>query len=145
MVDVPPWVTTSRKHVYIITPLNPTLHSKTGIDRGIHYFSLFLLRNIDYGYSLEPPRVPTIYVLSRNMKNISEFLSKTFQFLVVKFSIFLNRHVFVMTSYMLYPTPFYNWSTQKKSKSFQYIMNLFQERHKHRFDRVSPLKAQQFP
>ena len=29
---------TSRKHAYImLTPLNSTLYSKTGIDRGIHY------------------------------------------------------------------------------------------------------------
>ena len=37
-------------------------------------------------------RVPTIYVLSRNMKNIS-FLSEHFQFLEVKFSIYLNKRV----------------------------------------------------
>ena len=30
------------------------------------------------------------------MKKISEFLSENFQFLVVKFSIYLNRRVFVM-------------------------------------------------
>ena len=41
-------------------------------------------------------RVPTIYILSRNMKKISEFLSENFQFWVVKFSIYLNRRVFVM-------------------------------------------------
>ena len=36
------------------------------------------------------------------MKNISEFLSEHFQFLVVRFSIYLNRRVFVMrvTDYM---------------------------------------------
>ena len=39
--------------------------------------------------------LPTIYDFSRNMK-ISEFLSETFQFLVVKISIYLIRHVFVM-------------------------------------------------
>ena len=33
---------TSRKHAYIIlTPLNPLLYSKTGVYRGIHYFSYF--------------------------------------------------------------------------------------------------------
>ena len=32
----------SRKHTYIIlTPLNPTLYGKTGVYRGIHYFSYF--------------------------------------------------------------------------------------------------------
>ena len=39
-----------------------------------------------------------MYVLSRNLKNIREFLSVNYQFLEVKFSIYLNRHVFVMSS-----------------------------------------------
>ena len=37
-----------------------------------------------------------IYVLSRNLKNIRIFYLKIFIFLVVKFSVYLNRHVFVM-------------------------------------------------
>ena len=37
-----------------------------------------------------------MYVLSRNMKNIRVFLNENFQFLEVKFSIYLNRRVFVM-------------------------------------------------
>ena len=53
--------------------------------KGYTLFFLFLLINIDYGYSLEPPR-----------REISEFLSEHFQFLEVKFSIYLNRRVFVM-------------------------------------------------
>ena len=36
------------------------------------------------------------YVLSRNMNNIRVFLSENFQCLEVKFSIYLNRHVFIM-------------------------------------------------
>ena len=35
-------------------------------------------------------QVPTIYVLSRNMKNIRVFLSENCQFLDVKFSIYLK-------------------------------------------------------
>ena len=77
----------SREHIYIIlTPLNPILYSKTGVYRGINYFSYSLRNhaysnilkilppknenfriknsdifhvsapNIDCGYSLEPPR-----------------------------------------------------------------------------------------
>ena len=47
----------SYKHACImLTPLNPTLYSKTGVYRGIHYFSFFCSKNIDCGYSLEPPR-----------------------------------------------------------------------------------------
>ena len=41
-------------------------------------------------------RVPTIYVLSRSIKNIRIFYLKIFIFLVVKFSVYLNRHVFVV-------------------------------------------------
>ena len=39
--------------------------------------------------------MPTIYVLNRNIK-ILEFSSENFLFLMVKFSVYLNRHVFVM-------------------------------------------------
>ena len=40
--------------------------------------------------------MPTIYVLNRNMKIIRIFYLKIFIFLVLKFSVYLNRHVFVM-------------------------------------------------
>ena len=47
--------------------------------QGYTSFFLFLLENIDCEYSLEPPRRgPTIYVLSRNMKNIRIFYLKIF-------------------------------------------------------------------
>ena len=39
--------------------------------------------------------MPTAYVLSSNMKSI-RFLSENFQFLVVKFSLYLNQRVSVM-------------------------------------------------
>ena len=35
-------------------------------------------------------------MLSRNVKKYHKFLSENFHFLVVKFSVYLNRHVFVM-------------------------------------------------
>ena len=38
-----------------IPPYTPLLYSKTGVYRGLYYFLLFLLNNIDCGYSLEPP------------------------------------------------------------------------------------------
>ena len=37
-----------------------------------------------------------MYVLSRNVKNVRVFLSENFQFMEMKFSIYLNRRVFVM-------------------------------------------------
>ena len=80
-------VWTSWKHAYImLTPINPTLYCKTGVYRGITFF-LFLLKNIDCGYS-------STHNLCFNIK--SEFLSENFHILVVKFSVSLNRHVFVM-------------------------------------------------
>ena len=39
------------------------------------------------------------------MKKISEFLCENFQFLVVKFSIYLNRRVFIMTVEVEGPYP----------------------------------------
>ena len=47
----------SRKHAYInLTPLNPTfIQQNWGLQEYILFF-LFLLKNIDCGYSLEPPR-----------------------------------------------------------------------------------------
>ena len=40
-----------------------------------------------------------MYVLSRNMKNISVFLSKNFQFLEVKFT--MNRCVFIISFFLM--------------------------------------------
>ena len=49
---------------------------------GVYLFFLFLLSNIDCWYSLEPPRrdVPTIYVLSKNKRNIKSIQVKIFNF-----------------------------------------------------------------
>ena len=67
---------------------------------GYTLFFLSLLKNIDCGYSLEPPwrggSNKHLQCISRNMKNIRTFLSENFPFLVVKFSIYLNRRVFIM-------------------------------------------------
>ena len=45
-------------------------------------------------------------------EKISEFLSENFRFLVVKFSVYLNRHVFVMKSALsdIMPTTPEPWS-----------------------------------
>ena len=49
------YITKTCLYTFNLTPLNPLLY-KTGVYRGMHYFFLFLLKNIDRGYSLEPPR-----------------------------------------------------------------------------------------
>ena len=72
----------------------------------MYYFS-FLLKNIDCGYSLEPPRRggSNEYLnlcFEQKYEKYQNFLSENFHFLVVKFSVYLNRHVFVMNTYALY-------------------------------------------
>ena len=62
-----------------------------------------MLKNIDCGYSLEPPRRGgsneyTQSMFKQQYETYQNFLSENFHFLVVKFSIYLNRHVFVMVS-----------------------------------------------
>ena len=54
----------------ILTLLNPTFLNKNWGLQGYTLFFLFLLKTVDYGYSLEPP------ALSRNMKNIRIFIWK---------------------------------------------------------------------
>ena len=66
---------------------------------GVYLFFLFLLQNIDFGYSLEPPRrggVPTIYILSKNIKNIKIFPVKIFSFTTQKNLNILHGQVFVV-------------------------------------------------
>ena len=65
--------------------------------QGYTYFFLFLLQNIDCGYSLEPPprggsNVPTIYVLSKNKKNIKIFPVKIFIFTTKNQKLFCLSH-----------------------------------------------------
>ena len=61
------------------------------------------------------------------MKEISESLSENFQFLMVKFSIYLNRHVFVMIKILRKITEpgysiFYNKACAPSEKSGQLLI-----------------------
>ena len=57
---------------------------------------------LDCGYLLEPPhrgspnKYPQSMFWAETWKILDFFLSKNFHFLAVKFSVYLNRHVFVM-------------------------------------------------
>ena len=74
---------------------------------GIHnfFFILFLLKNIDCGYSLEPPRRGGSNTSTHNLcfeqkyNKYQNFLSENFLFLLVKFLVYLSRRVFVMDAY----------------------------------------------
>ena len=52
--------------------------------------------------------VLTIYVLSRNMKHIRIFYLKIFIFLAEKFSVYLNRRVFIMNIILLAATVYFD-------------------------------------
>ena len=82
-----------KSHIYIV---------KLGFT-GVYISFLISAENIDCGYSLEPPRrggsneYPQS-MFSAEIRKKSEFLSENFHFLVVKFSVYLNRRVFVIRS-----------------------------------------------
>ena len=92
----------TKTYLYNFDPLKPHFYIvKLGFI-GVYIIFLISAQNIDCGYSLEPPRrggsneYPQC-VLSRNKKNIRFFFYlKIFIFLVVEFSVYLNRFVFVM-------------------------------------------------
>ena len=100
-----------KTYLYNFDPFKPHFY----IVKHYTLFFLFLLKNIDCGYSLEPPRrggsneypnrrggsneYPQ-YMFWAEIWKISEFLSENFQFLEVKFSIYLNGRVFVMTFWL---------------------------------------------
>ena len=71
---------------------------------GVYIIFLISAENIDCGYSLEPPHRGSSNEYLQSMfwaeiRKISEFSSENFHFLVVKFSIYLNRSVFVMRQF----------------------------------------------
>ena len=88
--------------LYNFDPLKPQFYIvKLGFTRAYIIF-LISAQKHRLWYSLEPPRrggsneYPQSMFLSRNMKNIRFVLSENPHILVVKFSVYSNRHVFVM-------------------------------------------------
>ena len=58
---------------------------------GVYIIFPISAQNIDCRYSLEPQ-----FIFGAEIRKISEFLSEKFHILVVKFSVYMNRRVFVM-------------------------------------------------
>ena len=112
----PLWCTSSpitKTYLYNFDPLKPHFYIvKLGFT-GYTLFCYFCSKNIDCGYSLEPPRrggsneYPQSVLWAEIWKKISEFLSENFQFLVVIFYIYLNRRVFVMDSSLTFKWLFF--------------------------------------
>ena len=89
----------TRTYLYNFDPLKPHFYIiKLGFT-GVYIFFLISAQNIDYGYSLLGEAVLTSthnLCFEQKYEIYQNVLSENFQFLVVKFSIYLNRHVFVM-------------------------------------------------
>ena len=107
--------------LYNFDPLKPHFYIvKLGFT-GVYIIFLISAQTIDCGYSLEPPRrggsneYPQSMFLSRNMKIIRVVLSKKIQFLEVKFSIYLNRRVFVMIEFIDLNGNVTKWQTTMSS------------------------------
>ena len=59
------------------------------------------------------------------MKNIRFFLSENFHFLVVKFSVYLNRHVFVMDAHKICDVRMQEQQPiNKQGVSYYYLLGL---------------------
>ena len=94
--------TITKTRLYNFDPLKPHFYTvKLGFP-GVYNIFLISAKNIDCGYSLEPPlrggsnEYPQSMFWAEIWKKNQSFLSENFQFSWVKFSIYLNRHVFVM-------------------------------------------------
>ena len=75
------------------TPLHPTLYSKTGVYRGIHFFLIFALKHRSWVLVRT-----AIYVLSKIKKYLTFFHMKITIFTAVKYCSILHGHVCVMRS-----------------------------------------------
>ena len=93
-----------KTYLYNFDPLKPHFYIvKLGFT-GVYIIFLISAQNIDCGYSLEPPRrggsneylQSMFWAEIRKISEFQSFLPEIFQFLEVKFSIYLNRRVFVM-------------------------------------------------
>ena len=93
--------------LYYFEPLKPHFYIvKLGFTR-VYIIFLISAHNIDCRYLLEPPRrggsneYPQSMFWTEIWKISAVFCLKIFIFLVVKFSVYLNRRVFVMGRWML--------------------------------------------
>ena len=82
--------------LYNIDPLKPHFYIvKLGFT-GLYIIFLISVQNIDFGYSLEPPRRTHNLCFDQKYEKYPNFYLKIFIFRWLKCSVYLNRRVFVM-------------------------------------------------
>ena len=89
--------TITKTYLYNFDPLKPHFYIVKLRFTGVYI--IFLISAQKHRFARRFERVPTIYVLSRNMKNIRVFYLKFFSFFEVKFCIYLNRRGFLTLLY----------------------------------------------
>ena len=121
-----------KTRLYNFDPLKPHFYIvKLGFIHGYTLFFLFLLKNIDFGYLLELPCWDSSneYPQSMFWKEIWK-ISDFFIFLVVKFSVYLNRHVFLMNpTFQPEELVFFFWNPSW-GISNEYLQQIFLWRNK---------------
>ena len=96
----------TKTYLYNFDPLKPHFYIvKLGFTGVYIIFSYFCSKTYICGYSLEPPQRGEAVLTSthslcseQKYKKYQNFYLKTFSFLVLKFSIYLNRRAFVMVA-----------------------------------------------
>ena len=93
--------TITKTRLYNFDPLEPHCYIEKLGFTVVYIIFLLSAQNIDCWYSLEPPRRGGLtsthnLCFEQKYEKYKSFLSENFQFLEVKFSIYLNRRVFVM-------------------------------------------------
>ena len=92
----------TKTYLYNFDPIKPHFYKVKPGFTGVYIFFLIFAKNIDCGYSLEP-LAEAVLTNTHNLRfeqkfeKYQNFYLKISVFLVVKFSIYLNRRVFVMT------------------------------------------------
>ena len=89
--------------LYNFDPLKPHFYIVKLRFTGVYIIFLISAQNIDCGYSLEPLGEAVLtsthnLCFEQKYEKYQNFLNENFHFLVGKFSVYLNRHVFVMGS-----------------------------------------------
>ena len=120
-----------KTYLYNFDPLKPCFYIVKLEFTGVYIIFLFLLKNIGCGYSLELPywggsKEYPQSMFRAEIWNISEFLSENFHFLVVKLSIYLEKHVFVMRRQFAWNVKIYYLEKIRKIFQNDICWNFFQ-------------------
>ena len=117
------WNVITKTCLYNFDPLKPHFYIQKLGFTGVYIIFLFMLKNIDCGYLLEPPRRGGSNGYPQSMFwveiwKISKFFIWNCQFLEVKFSMYLDKRFFVMSKDVL-------WKKKMKNISIGRLLRIW--------------------